>query len=229
MKKIALLSLVLTIFFMSGSTFAAKKKPFRGKVTYQISYNAAGLPEGASEMLPKLMTMYVGENKTKTVLFTGMGKQSVIYDLNEKTKTVFMDIMGRRFGIKDSIEEIKKEFSHLPEANTEILDETKEIAGYHCTKIRVTLKDRSSGDTTQTYAWFTNDLDVNKNINFGDAFFNQIQGVLMEYQLDTGQEIMMNFLATEINTKKVSEKEFETPEGYEMTTRENLMKILGGM
>jgi hypothetical protein len=40
---------------------------------------------------------------------------------------------------------------------------------------------------------------------------------------------MMNFMATEIDTKKVPAKDFEAPEGYEMITRENLMKMLGGM
>jgi hypothetical protein len=40
---------------------------------------------------------------------------------------------------------------------------------------------------------------------------------------------MMNFQVTEIDNKKVPAKEFDFPEGYEMTTRENLMKMLGGM
>ncbi len=229
MKRITLLLLIFTLVFASNRAFAAKKKPFKGKVTYQISYDAKDLPEGAIEMMPKTMALYVGDNKTKTVLFTGMGKQSVVYDLTEKTKTAFMDIMGRKFAIKNSFEDIQKEFLKEPESRVEILDETKDIAGFLCKKNRVTLKDRSSGDTTINYAWFATDLIVNPEINFGDTFFNQIKGVLMEYQLDTGQGFMMNFVATEVVKEKVPAKEFEAPEGYVITTRENLMKILGGM
>lgn len=116
-----------------------------------------------------------------------------------------------------------------PEASIEFLDETKDIAGYLCNKLKVTLKDRSTGDTTHAFAWYTTALKVNPDINFSDAFFNQVKGVLMEYQLDTGQGIMMNFQVSEIDNKKVPAKEFDFPEGYEMTTRENLMKMLGGM
>jgi len=229
MKKIFLVLLAFAFVSVSTSVFAAKEKPFRGKITYQISYDTESLPEGASQMLPKTMSLYVGENITKQVLFTGMGKQSVIYDLNEKSKTSFIDLMGKKFGIKSTTEEIKKEFAMQPEASIEFLDETKDIAGYPCKKLKLTLKDRSTGDTTNAFAWYTTDLIVNPDINFSDAFFNQVKGVLMEFSLDTGQGIMMNFMATEIDTKKVPAKDFEAPEGYEMITRENLMKMLGGM
>ena len=204
MKRKILLLLVFATIFASNNALAAKKKPFKGKVTYQISYDAKDLPEGAVQMMPKTMTMYVGDNKTKTVLFTGMGKQSVVFDLNEKTKTAFMDIMGRKFAIKSSYEDIQKEFLKEPELSIEILDETKDIAGFPCKKIKVILKDRSTGDTTQNYAWFTTEINVNPEINFSDAFFYQVNGVLMEYQLDTGQGFMMSFLATEVVKEKVS-------------------------
>lgn len=229
MKKIFLGLLVFALISESGNVFAAKEKPFRGKITYRISYEAENLPEGASEMMPKTMSLYVGENVTKQVLFTGMGKQSVIFDLNEKTKTSFIDLMGKKLGIKSTSEEIKREFGMQPEASIEFLDESKDIAGYPCKKLKVTLKDRTSGDTTHAFAWYTTALKVSPDINFSDAFFNQVKGVLMEYQLDTGQGMMMNFQVSEIDNKKVPAKEFDFPEGYEMTTRENLMKMLGGM
>jgi GLPGLI family protein len=229
MKKLSLLLLVFAFIFVSNNSFAAKKKPFKGKVTYQISYDGGSLPEGAAEMMPKVMTMSVGENKTKTVLFTGMGKQTVIFDLKEKTKTAFMEIMGKKFGIKSSLDEIRKEETFQPEATVAFLNETKEIAGYPCKKLKVTLKDRSTGDTTVTFAWFTDELEVNPDINFSNAMFSQVKGLLMEYQLDTGQGMIMTFTATEVDKKRVSEKEFESPEGYEMTNKENLMKELQGM
>jgi len=229
MKKLSLLFLIFAVIFVSNRSIASKDKPFRGKVTYQISYDSGSLPEGAAEMMPKIMSMSVGENKTKTVLFTGMGKQTVIFDLKEKTKTAFMEIMGKKFGIKSSLEDIQKEEAFQPEATIISLNETKEIAGYPCKKMKVTLKDRSTGDTTTTYAWYTDELDVNPDINFSNSIFSQVKGLLMEYQLDTGQGIIMTFTATEVDKKRVPEKEFDAPEGYNMTTKENLMKELQGM
>ncbi len=227
MKKIISLTVIFLIIGMSHPLMA-KKKQFQGKVTYTISYEGKKMDEAQAGMMPTTMMMYLGNGFVKNVLFTGMGKQSVIFDLKKKSKTSLIDMMGQQFAIESSYEEIQKEFEREPEVEIEITDETKEIAGYNCKKIIIRVINDEGETSDEKFAWFTGDLNVSPNLNFSQKFFESVNGLLMEYQMDMGSGMMMKFTATEVEKKKIPSKDFIIPEGYKKVTREELMNSLGG-
>lgn len=228
MKTMIWLVAAIMVIGISNPTHAGKDKPFTGKVTYSISYEGSQVDEATEGMMPKTMATYIGQGFTKNVLFTGMGKQTVIYNLETKVKTAMIDMMGQKFAIESSEGDIEEELKNLPDADIETTDETKEIAGYQCKKLIINYKDAEGKPTSEGIAWFTEELEVSSEINFDLKYFQNIKGVLMEYEMDMGNSTMMKFTATEVEKKKISSKEFEIPEEYKKVTREELMNSLGG-
>lgn len=217
--------LLIGIFLMSGmSISAAKKKHFSGKITYKITVSD-DLPEQARAMMPKTMTLYVGKNKVKTEMFTQMGMQSSIEDLENKTKISLLEIMGQKFAIHDSWEDLKEEMKNEPEVKIDRTGETRGISGYTCEKIIV--KKVEDGEV-YAIAWVTSELDVPDNINFSNPAFNDISEMMLEFEMDAGNGMMLTFTAIEVDDKKVKDKEFEVPEDFEETTREKLQQTFGG-
>lgn len=95
--------LLSLIFLISGFTVnAAKKRDFTGKITYKITIDAENLPEQAKAMMPKTMTMWIGDNMTKTEIYTQMGMQSSIENLEDKSKIALLELMGQKYAIRDS-------------------------------------------------------------------------------------------------------------------------------
>jgi hypothetical protein len=217
---------LIALFFITGtiSLSAAKKKNFTGKITFSISIQADNLPEQAKAMMPKTMTLYVGEDKTKTEIFTQMGMQSSIEDLEQKTKTSLIDMMGQKYVIRDSWEDVKKELEEMPEMKVEKTTETKEILGYTCTKIiAINVEDGKEYAT----AWVTDEMNVHENMNFSNDAFAGITEMMLEFEMDAGNGMIMTFTAIEIDDKKIKDKVFEVPEGFQETTREELQGTFG--
>lgn len=224
MRKIIYLALI-TFFVLNISTIqAAKKKAFTGKITYKISIQADNIPEEAKAMLPKTMSMYIGADKTKTELFTQMGMQSAIEDLNAKTKVALLDIMGQKFALYESAADVEAEMNEAPKTTMEITAETKEIAGYVCRKAVAKKADGSIYST----AWFTDELEVHEGLNFSNPSFSGIRGVLLEFDVEAGNGMMMTFTALELEKKKIKESVFEVPNGFKKTTRNELQNNFGG-
>nr|NQU93173.1 hypothetical protein [Bacteroidota bacterium] len=223
-KKITLLISVILLF--SGlQLFAGKGKAFTGTITYKIGYSDQKMDENLKGMLPTIMKMYIGEGKIKTDLFTEMGTQSIILDLENKSKTALMSIMGTNMAITSEWEEIQEEYKRYPEVQLEYLDETREIAGYVCKKIKILMTEETSSKTTESIAWFTEELNVNPDVNFSNPIFRDVKGMLMEYELDQGNGNMMKFTAIEVDKGKINKKEFIIPDDYELTTREQLINM----
>lgn len=217
--------LLSVVFLMSGLALnAAKKKTFTGKITYKITVSE-DLPEQAKAMMPKTMTFYIGKNKTKTELFTQMGMQSSIEDLENKTKISLLEIMGQKFAIRDSWEDVQEEMKNATDVEVERTGETKEIAGYSCEKI---LAKKVEDGKVHATAWVTSELDVPEQINFSNPQFKEIGEMMLEFEMDAGNGMMLTFTAIEIDQKKIKDKIFEVPEDFKETTRDELQKTLGG-
>lgn len=217
--------LFLVIFMMSGvSVMAGKKKAFTGQITYKISIESDNIPEQAKAMLPKTMIMYVGADKTKSELFTQMGNQSSIEDLNAKTKVGLLDVMGQKYALQETYADVLKEKEALPELDLEFTGETKEIAGFVCKK--VIAKKKNDGSVFST-AWVADDLEVHENINFSNPIFDDVKGLMLQFDVEAGNGMFLTFTATNIDEKKIKDSVFEVPEGYKPTTMEELQNTFG--
>lgn len=221
-KSILLLSSFILIF---TSLAIADKKPFEGKVKYKISYEGSNLNEAVLASLPKEMTILIKDNFSKTTLNTQMGKTVNIFNSEEMYSITLINAMGQKYAIRSSSDMINKEIEKGPKPQIEYSDETKEIAGYTCKKAIVTIADEILGTESKLIVYYTNAFK-HKNINKDNPIFNEIDGIMLEYQMDA-QGMLMQFTASSVEETRVSRKEFDIPKDYEVTTQEELKTKFG--
>ncbi len=194
-------------------------------ITYKISYPDSKFTESQMAMFPKIFTVTVKGQKSLTELSTGMGNQREIIDYVEKTKVSLLDMMGQKYAIRQTLQEIEKENASSPKPTVKLTSETKMIAGYTCKKAIVTAVDNG---TTYTYEiYYTNELGSG-SMNFDSPLYKDIDGVLMEFSMNTKQ-LTMKFTVTNVEKKSVASSLFEIPPDYKMTTQEELKSKFGGM
>lgn len=215
-------SLVLLFILLAASiVFVNAQKTDQGKITYEISYPDADLPDDQMAMMPTEMSMQFKDSKSRVDMKMGMGMStSVISDSKTKTATTLMDMMGNKMAIKMTEADLKKqkEKNGTAEADVKITDVTKQIAGYNCKKAVITTKDGSYD------IYYTDDIMNKGQI---DETYKGIKGMLMEYQIKQG-EMTMKMLAKSMSADKIDEKVFEIPSDYKEMTQEDMKKMFGG-
>jgi len=217
----ATLTMILAWIVVSAFTLP---KSFEGVITYKISYPDSKFTESQLAMFPKVMTITIKGDKSKSEILTPMGAQIEITNYTDKTKVGLINMMGQKYAIQQSAEEIQKEVMEGPQGKVQLTDETKTIAGYTCKKAVVTVDD--DGSKTLYEVWYSNDFGA-INSNFDNALYKDINGVLMEFTMATPQ-FTMQFLAISVEKESVSNKEFEIPAEYTLTTKEELQSKMGG-
>lgn len=172
--------------------------------------------KGYEAMLPKEMTIYIKENKSKVEQNQMMGKQVVVSDLGQQNGFMEMEMAGQKIRMNISTEEFKKEAENVPDI--EYLDESKTIAGYPCKK--AIMKDES-GNLTMTV--FCTDKISNK----AQKQFIGLKGFPLSYTM-TQQGMTLEMSATEVIKQSVSDDIFNKSDGYKDITQADLQKMMGG-
>ncbi|MBT3208081.1 MAG: hypothetical protein HN704_07800 [Bacteroidetes bacterium] len=221
MKKILKLSSLFLLFVvLSNSLFAQKaKKPFSGIITYGI--NAEGFSEAEKLQLPKtIVVTYLG-SKTKTVTQMPTQEMVILSDYEKKEVVMLQDIMGNMIAM-DMSGEIAKELEKAKESETKFTysDETKKIAGYDCKKVVAIT------ETDTLVGYYTEDLNI-ENANW-NSIFEEVKGVMLEYEQPGLENKKITIFAQTIKKKKIKEKVFNIPDEYERKTIEELQEMFGG-
>lgn len=220
---LSLVSFLCFVFFCTATSSA--QRAFEGMITYKITYPDNKFTESQMAMFPKILTVSVKGEKSRTDIQTGMGNTIEISDYTSKTKTTLLDMMGQKYAIRSSWAEIQKEMAAEPKGQVQVTGETKMIAGYRCKKAIVTANDKGTKLTYEVY--YSSELGP-KSSNFDKPMYTDIDGVLLEFSMKTPQ-FTMKFTATSVEKKSISPKEFEIPSDYTITTREELKSKFGGM
>jgi GLPGLI family protein len=131
--------------------FSSKAQKEEGQITYDITY--LNLPEEAMEyekMMPDKMILSFKGTKTRSETKGGMSmtNQTTIYNGETEELYTLVDMMGNKAAVMQSKEDLEEEDNQDYEVIH--LDETKEIAGYHCKKAIV--KDDKGNEYTVYYA-----------------------------------------------------------------------------
>lgn len=211
------------LLVMVVSAFAGPK-PFEGVVTFKITYPDNKFSESQMAMFPKVMTITIKGDQAKSEIQTPMGAQIEITNYSEKSKVGLINMMGQKYAIPETTEQILEDMKGEPTPEVQITDETKTIAGYTCKKAIVTVNE--NGSKTNYEVWFCEDFGA-VNPNFDNPLYKDIHGVLLEFSMITPQFTMV-FSAISIEKKSISNKEFEVPADYTVTTREELQSKMGG-
>jgi len=201
--------LSIVILFVSISAWAQN---FEGEIVYKITYvETPEEMEGMESMLPTEMNFMVSGSKVKLYQSYGLGSQTVVLDNTTKKGFLLMDMMGQTFAIEmDGTEEDEE----TEELNYTMTSEKRKIQGYACTKYVAT-----NSEGIEVYVWATQDLKVDmgkaqpvKGINgFPVSFSSNSNGIATTCEL------------VSVTKKVILASEFEIPEGYTITTQEELM------
>ena len=223
MKK--LLSFMMVAAIIMGFASSAISKDFSGVITYKISYPGMEVDPSMAAMMPKMATLTIKDTKSKFEISMGqMGTQIQIIDGEAKTVTSVMDMMGQKFYYVESEEDINEDLGDGETIDFQIIDETKEIAGYECKKAIVTVKEGS--EEMQFTVFFTEEIG-SQSLNIDNPYFQDVPGAMLEFEIDTGAG-KMKMEAISVDKKKVADTEFEVPAGFEEKTPEEIKAMFGG-
>jgi Domain of unknown function (DUF4412) len=217
MQKLILTALLLGV---SLSGFAQKKgkkaKGLEAKMTFEIIYEE--LPEMFEPyraMLPKEMVSYVKGSKSRMEQGT-MGVNTVtVSDSEKKTGFMLMDQMGTKNAYTMDSKDIEKEAASTADLyEATYTTETKEIAGYKCTKVDI----KNKKDGTLSYAYVTKEIPGN---NKTYSFLNDFA---LEYSIHTENDMTMVMRVKTFEKMKVADSFFEIPKDYPVKTMAEFQK-----
>lgn len=223
MKKVLsyIASAALAVYFHPA---IAQEKLKEGKITFEIEMNnAEEMNDQMLAMMPKEMTVFFKDGKSRGEMNMMGGKVISITDSKAGETVSCMDIMGRKQAIKTTKQDAEKEKSQMGEYDVKITDDTKEIAGYKCKKAIITFKNSQDKEGSMDI-WFTNELEASNSEKYA---WKGIDGYMMEFSVDQ-RGMAMKFTCTEVKKEAVSDDLFKIPEGYTVMTQEEAMKQLGG-
>ncbi|MDD4552978.1 MAG: hypothetical protein PHP04_02180 [Bacteroidales bacterium] len=223
MKK-TLISILVAFAAVIGYSGTFAGKPFEGVITFKITYPDSKFSESQLAMFPKLMTLSIKGNKSRTDMQMSGVNSVEITDYVNKTKVALINMMGQKYAIKQSTADIEKAMGDNPKPTVELSSETKVVAGYTCKKALVTVNEDGVKSTFEAY--YTSELGT-KMANFDSPVYKDIDGVLLEFVFSS-KGINMKFTATSIEKKNLSAKDFEIPSDYTLTTQEELKSKFGG-
>ena len=219
------LSFMMVAAIIMGLTSSALAKEFKGDINYKISYPGTEVDASMAAMMPKIAKLTIKGNMSKLEINMGqMGSQIQIFDGDAKTITTVMSMMGQKFYYVETEDDISDELGENENVSVDIKDETKEIAGYECTKAVITVKE--GGEEMLFTIYFTEEIG-SSSMNIDNPYFKDIPGAMLEFEINTGGGTM-KMEAISINKRSVSDDEFEVPEGYEEKTEEEIDQMFGG-
>jgi len=219
------LSFMMVAAIIMGLTSTALAKEFKGDINYKITYPGMEVDASMAAMMPKIAKLTIKGNMSKFEINMGqMGSQIQIIDGETKTITTVMNMMGQKLYYVETEDDISDELGENENVSVDIKDETKEIAGYECTKAVITVKD--GGEEMLFTIYFTEEIG-SSSMNIDNPYFKDIPGAMLEFEINTGGGTM-KMEAISINKRNVSDDEFEVPEGYEEKTEEEVNQMFGG-
>ncbi len=219
------LSFMMVAAIIMGLTSTVLAKEFKGDINYKITYPGMEVDASMAAMMPKIAKLTIKGNMSKFEINMGqMGSQIQIIDGDAKTITTVMSMMGQKFYYVETEDDISDELGENENVSVDIKDETKEIAGYECTKAVITVIE--GGEEMLFTIYFTEEIG-SSSMNIDNPYFKDIPGAMLEFEINTGGGTM-KMEAISINKRNVSDDEFEVPEGYEEKTEEEFNQMYGG-
>lgn len=227
MKKTLLFSL-LFLFMCSINTIAQTKatvdakKLTEGVIIYDIKLDEGAQDGMMAAMIPTELVIKFKGTKSRSEFATGMTETIAINDSkDDKSAVILIDLMGSKYAMKIEEKKIMEQRAAMPKYNIVESKETKQIAGYNCTKAYFINKENNE----EVIVYFSNEIPYSENSL--NAEFRGLKGMPMEY-IAKMQGIKMTVTVREIKKEKIQDSIFSVPADYKMVTQEELMKQFSG-
>jgi hypothetical protein len=152
----------------------------------------------------------------------GLFNTSIIGNTKEKTLAQTIKYMNVREACIEEGKDIDIENSDYP-LKFEETDETKEIIGFECYKVKVT---KVKEPNVSFDIWYTKDLGM-ENCNALTPYA-PIKGVLINYRIKKmGME--MDFLAKSYKSEQIADNVFEVPASMKIVSKEHMTKFFNDL
>lgn len=221
MKLKTITALLFLTLLVSFTTNAQKtNNPFKGVITYKITYPELNVNPAQQTSMPQTMKLYLDGNKARAELLMADMTQVLIMDSDAKTTVILLDIMDKKVAMKPN----KQNKPLGKEPIVEPANESKEIAGYVCKKANIHYGDEKS-KSNPIEVYYSDEVGNNKI--FYDNEYRNLTGIPLEFRYKM-QGMNMLLTATSVEKGRVSNRQFEVPSEYKETTPEQLRQLFGG-
>ncbi len=217
----------LLVFVLLWSETNQAQSPFRGRITYHISYPGSMIDLAELEELPGKAEIVTKNNLVRTEL-TGENisiDQVKIADGENKEVATLLEILREKYVIRKDYSQIQADLREMPQVELEYTNETKEIEGYTCRKVIARTED-DMGNEYESVIYYTDEIP-------GDAFnfdtpYHEIPGLMLEYEMRVGP-LNIRYEVQSIRSRWIVwGRNFRVPRDYQETTYEELRSYLQG-
>lgn len=211
-------AIVLMVSLHSCKNFVQDDRISEGIIVFDVTYPKLDDNSVLKDFLPTKMTMKFDDNKFHSELSAAFGlfKTNVISFGDDQTFAQTVKLIDKKYAVKYDEEKAAHSNSQLPPIEITFTKKKKTIAGYTCKEAIVVV----NTDEKETYTvFYTEEINI-ENPNWFTQF-NEIPGVLMEYQIEK-YNICTRFVAQTVESVKVDNNIFEIEDDYEMISEDRL-------
>lgn len=163
-------------------------------------------------------TIYLKGNLSRSEMSSALLSSTTIHDAKTNTAVVLRELSGQKLLIRMTANDWKQKNEKYVGITFTNSGETKDIAGYKCTKAEAKLKD---GSTFIVY--YTPEI-IPENKEY-DYHFKELNGLPLEYEL-TQRNLTIRYTVSKINMNPVPASKFNIPtSGYREMSYEESKKM----
>ncbi|RZK50221.1 MAG: hypothetical protein EOO99_03270 [Pedobacter sp.] len=214
---------ILTIALVSTTILVfAQKKITEGEIQLTSTYHPTSEQAPMVAMLPNSTTLKFKGNMIKFEIQNGPANIAIIQDFVNLGSLTLIDIpvMQKQFAIPTSKEVVQEEINKLAKyVNFTATGEKSVISGFNVEKY--TYQD-DQGNQYELYT--TQDIELPASI-FGSQF-KDVKGAMIKFTTTT-QGIKVTQTVKAIKESKIADMSLTVPNGYEITTMEEIMAMAG--
>ena len=189
-------------------------------VKYETSIEGDGEDADMMVMMMEGSTMEVASDKDRTYVRTQMGSMMTMeleMNLDNNEMTMLMSGMMGTMAFQGDPDELNDGEEDEAIGELKLLDETKKISGYECSK--AVLTDPNGAETTY---WYTEKFQRPEGM---EQLPNQVPGLSLEF-IVKNQGMTMKYTATLVKEKpNMMDYQLEIPEDVEVKTLEDLKNL----
>ena len=216
MKK---LILILVIFSSSVMLLRGQKKLSDLTLIYDAKVTTGNAePRMADAFDGATTTIFLKGNMSRSEMSSALFSSTTIHDAQTGIAVVLREVSGQKLLIRMTAANWKDKNARYQGISFTNTSETKEIAGYKCTKAVAKMSDGSSFTV-----FYTPDI-IPENKEY-DYHFRNLNGLPLEYEL-TQRNLTIRYTVSKINMNPVPASKFEIPtSGYREMTYDESKKI----
>jgi GLPGLI family protein len=222
-KKIAFVGLFAFVF-QACQIKKGEREISEGYMKYNITYLEDESTNPIISLMPSFLKMSFKNNSVLMEVEGWMGVFRSSYIKNgEKSESItLLKMMNKKYCYRN---EGSNGFLGFPEYDSISIvfdDETKKILDFTCKHAKVKMPDKDLSYDV----YYTNEIKIEKPNKH--TFYAQIDGVLMEFQIEING-IPMHLIASELIESAIPDEVFQVPADFENMTKEELDKIFSSI